>query len=84
MRSAFAFPKEKLAVTATLAPRRSLVSIAKAADYADVHPMTMRRWISAGRIKAYRLGPRSLRVDLNELDAMLRPIPTAGGHREAS
>ena len=64
--------------TATL-NRRSLVNIAKAAEYADVHPMTMRRWISAGRVRAYRVGPRLLKVDLNELDAMFRPIPTTTG-----
>lgn len=58
---------------------RRLVSISQAAQYVDVHPMTLRRWISAGRVSAYRVGPRLLKVDLVELDAMMRPIQTAGG-----
>lgn len=64
--------------TTTNAPRR-LVKIAQAAEYADVHPLTIRRWIAAGRIPGYRLGPKLLKVDLNELEAMLEPIPAAGG-----
>ena len=59
--------------------RRHLVGINQASDYADVSTKTLRRWIAAGRIPAYRVGPRLLKIDLNELDAMLRPIPTSGG-----
>lgn len=40
---------------------------------------TLRRMIAAGRVTGYRAGPRLIRVDLNELDAVLRSIPTAGG-----
>lgn len=58
---------------------RRLVGINQASEYADVNPKTIRRWIAAGHVPAYRLGPRLLKVDLNELDAMLRPIPTVGG-----
>lgn len=59
------------------APRR-LVTIAAAASYASVAPKTIRRRVADGTINGYRFGPRVLRIDLNELDAMLRPIPTAG------
>lgn len=62
---------------------RHLISIDQAATYANVHPMTIRRWIAAGRVPAYRVGPKLLRVDLNELEAMASPIP-AGAHRAAS
>lgn len=58
---------------------RRLVGITEASDYADVHPITIRRWIAAGRLPAYRVGPRLLKVDLNELEQSLQPIPTAGG-----
>ncbi len=58
---------------------RRLTSLNEAAVYADIHPRTLRRYVSAGRLSAYRLGPRLLRVDLNEVDAILRPIPTVGG-----
>jgi excisionase family DNA binding protein len=61
----------------TVTAARRLVGIHQAAEYADVHPITLRRWISAGRLPAYRVGPRLLKVDLNELEAMLHRIPTA-------
>jgi len=58
-------------------PRR-LATLAQAAEYAATSQKTLRRRISDGTIAAYRLGPRQLRVDLNELDAAMRPIPSAG------
>ena len=63
---------------------RRLASIVTAADYASVSTKTIRRYIAAGRVTGYRTGPRLIRVDLNEVDAMLRPIPTAGGHHDAA
>ncbi len=61
------------------ATQRRLDTINGAAEYVGVHHKTIRRWISSGRITAYRVGPVLIRVDLDELDAMLlRPIPTAG------
>ena len=75
-RSAFSFPRRR-AVTATAT--RRLVNISAAACYADVHPITSRRWVAAGRLPAYRVGPRLLKVDLNEIEDMLRPIPTTCG-----
>ncbi|QYN32591.1 helix-turn-helix domain-containing protein [Pseudonocardia sp. DSM 110487] len=78
---------------ATAAPRsetgrraahgRRLVGLAVAADYADVSTRTLRRYIAHGRLTGYRVGPRLIKVDLNELDAMARPIPTARGHGAA-
>ena len=38
----------------------------------------MRRWIAAGAVPGYRAG-RLIKVDLNDLDAALRPIPAAAG-----
>lgn len=58
---------------------RRLVSIAEAADYIGCHPLTIRRRIADSTLTGYRFGPRALRVDLNELDAALRPIPTGSG-----
>ena len=58
--------------------RRRLGSIADAAEFAGVNPKTIRRRIADGTLNGYRMGPRLIRVDLNELDALLRPIPTAG------
>ena len=58
--------------------RRQLVTVERAAEYADCAPRTIRRYVAAGLIPGYRMGPRLVRVDLAELDAMLRPIPAGG------
>lgn len=57
-------------------PTRRLEPIPAAAAYLGVSAKTIRRYIAAGRVTGYRTGPRLIRVDLNELDAMLSPIPT--------
>ena len=60
----------------TTYPRHGrLMTISAAAEYADVHPVTLRRWVAAGRLPAYRVGPRLLKIDLDELEAIIRPIP---------
>ncbi len=53
------------------------VSLEDAAEYMGVHVRTCRRLIADGSISGYRLGKRAIRVDRNELDAVLRPIPSA-------
>ncbi|MGH3550373.1 MAG: hypothetical protein ACRDQU_20100 [Pseudonocardiaceae bacterium] len=58
------------------APQR-LVSLAAGAAYADVSVRTLRRYISQGRLTGYRVGPRLVKVDLNELRKLACPIPTA-------
>lgn len=58
--------------------QRQLASIPDAAEQYGVHHSTIRRYISHGRITGYRFGPRMLRVDLNELDALLRPLAAGG------
>jgi excisionase family DNA binding protein len=66
---------------------RQLTSIQEAARRCAVHPDTIRRRIAAGQLTAYRFGPKLIRVDMGELEALLRPIPTArsgvGGGRVA-
>lgn len=57
---------------------RRYASIANAAELLDVNPKTIRRWISAGRLTGYRVGPRIIRVDLTELEALARAVPTGG------
>lgn len=63
----------------TATHERHLVSIGQAAEYLGVGSRTIRRRIADGSLTGYRIGSRVIRVDLNELDAMLRPIPTTGG-----
>lgn len=60
------------------ADARRWASLDQAADYYGVHKMTVRRWIAAGKIAGYRVGPQQIRVDLNETDATLAErIPAA-------
>jgi len=65
--------------TALPATRRWL-SQAAAAEHLGVTDRTIRNYVARGTLKGYRLkGSRLIRVDLNEVDALLRPIPTANG-----
>lgn len=51
--------------------------IEAAAKLLDCTPRTIRNRIADGTIVGYRLGKRSIRVDLNEVEReLLRPIPT--------
>jgi excisionase family DNA binding protein len=54
---------------------RRYASLAKAAAYADCNERTLRRHIASGDLTGYRLG-RVIRIDLEELDAWLTPVPT--------
>ncbi len=61
----------------TWAPRRRLVSLAEAAEQAGCNPKTIRRRVADGSLTGYRMGPRLIRVDLNELDGLFAQIPAA-------
>lgn len=71
----------------TAAPRpqgdegRRFISQPAAAERWDVSVDTIRRLIAAGRITGYRLNNRIIRVDVAEVDAAFRPIPTVAGAR---
>ncbi len=58
-------------------PRRSYESIAAAADRTGVSARTLRRRIADGSLRAYRLGPRIIRLDAAEVDRLMVPVPTA-------
>jgi excisionase family DNA binding protein len=62
-----------------MAPGRNLASIRTAADAYDCSDKTIRRYIATGRLTGYRFGPRAIKVDLAEVERLLRPIPTAAG-----
>lgn len=68
-------------MASSLAARtRRYVSLDEAAEYLSVSPLTVRRRIAAGDLTGYRLGrSRTIRIDLDELEGMLRPIPAGGG-----
>ncbi len=62
--------------------RRVLVSIEEFADFISVHPRTVRRWIREGRLPGYRVGDRAghgmWRVDMNDVDRVVKPIAPGG------
>ena len=60
-------------------------TVAEAADFLHVSRTTVWRWIRDGRLRAYRVGPRAIRVvdtDVEEQLREVRPIglPTGPGH----
>lgn len=48
-------------------------SVAEAARVLDVSRTTVWRWIEAGTLTAYRVGPKSIRIRRQDLEALLRP-----------
>lgn len=54
---------------------RRLVPVSSAAEYAACSSRTIWRRISDSTLTAYRLGPRVIRVDLDELDELLTASP---------
>ncbi len=62
------------------APRRELpvyVSLDEAAEIMSLSVKTIRRRIADGTIPAYQCGRRPIRIRLVDLEAALRPIPSA-------
>jgi excisionase family DNA binding protein len=53
--------------------RKNYESLAEAAARTHVSTRTLRRWIAQGRLNAYRAGPRLLRIDPEDVDAMMKP-----------
>lgn len=60
---------------------RQFISQETAAERWDVSVDTIRRLIRAGKITGYRLNGRIIRVDVAEVDAAFRPIPTVSAAR---
>jgi excisionase family DNA binding protein len=55
------------------------VSIGDAAVYLGVDPMTIRNMIKDGRLQAWTLGPRVLRIRLSNIESALKPYGGADG-----
>jgi len=58
---------------------QELLPLREAAQHAGVHPCTVRRWVAAGRLTGYRIGPRLVKVDMRELDRLIEPITGGAG-----
>ena len=59
-------------------PSQTYKTLAEEAARHQCSVKTLRRRIAEGKLTAYRFGPRMIRLDPAEVDALLRPIPTAG------
>jgi len=53
------------------------VSVNEAAKRLHVSHPTVWRWIKSGRLPAYRVGPKTIRVKLADLDRVVRPATVA-------
>ncbi len=63
-----------------MAERRAIpvyLSLEEAAESMSVSVKTIRRWIAAGTLPAYRCGKRAIRIKLVDLEAAPRQIPSA-------
>lgn len=53
------------------------LSLGEAANCMSVSVKTIRRWIAAGTLPAYRCGGRAIRVRLQDLESAPQRIPCA-------
>jgi|SoiMethySBSTD1v2_1073268.scaffolds.fasta_scaffold387037_2 excisionase family DNA binding protein len=60
--------------------RPTYLSMNQAADEMGVHPKTIRRWITAGHLPAFRIAGNQVRIKTEDLDALAKPIPTEQSH----
>jgi excisionase family DNA binding protein len=44
-----------------------------------VTPRTIRTYVAEGRLPASKVGPTLIRIAQDDLDALIVPLPTAGG-----
>lgn len=54
--------------------RRRYIRLDAAAEYLDVSVQTIRNMIADGRLTGYRSSHQLVRVDLDELDAAMKPF----------
>lgn len=59
-------------------PAPTYLSLNEAAAAMSVSTDTIRRWIAAGTLPAYRCGKRSIRIKVEDLEAAPRRLRTAG------
>lgn len=65
-------------------PSPEFVSLAEAAGRYSVSIDTLRRRISSGDLRAVTAGRRLIRVRVQDLDSLFRPIPHGRPRRQAS
>jgi excisionase family DNA binding protein len=70
-------PAMKPAAAERLGPGRRWISVREAARYIGVHEMTIRDWLSAGKLRGGRIG-RCVRIDARDLDRRLEESAAKG------
>ena len=55
--------------------QQQLITITEAADIADRHVATIRRWIASGALTAWQINRSEVRVDRDELADLIAPRP---------
>ncbi|WP_036528137.1 helix-turn-helix domain-containing protein [Nocardia sp. CNY236] len=59
--------------------RKTLISLRDAAELAGgVHPRTVRRWVEDGLLDGFQVGPRLIKVDRDQVLALVRPLNQSG------
>jgi excisionase family DNA binding protein len=78
-------PKPRTAPAHTEPREPRWATLKAASEYAGGVPVrTLRDWIAKGLLPAYKIGPRQVQVDLNDVDALRVRIPTANGAAPAA
>lgn len=57
---------------------RRFATYRETAAYIGCNERTIRIWVEDGRLPVYRFGPQTIRVDLNDVDAMGKGELTGG------
>ncbi len=61
---------------------REYYTVPEAADILGVSTSTIWRWIKAGRLPAYRIGARNIRIKKVDLNTVIRPADEASMEEE--
>ncbi|WP_350002558.1 helix-turn-helix domain-containing protein [Pseudarthrobacter sp. WHRI 8279] len=54
------------------------LTLAQAAEIVGTSERTVRRLIESGSLPAFRIGPRAVRVRIEDVRAQAKPIPAGG------
>ena len=57
----------------------SAIDVRATALRLGVSPQTVRRMISRGALAAFRVGPKLIRLDSDEVDRLVHRMPSTGG-----
>ena len=58
----------------TTQPKKHFLTIPQAGDYLGSSESTIRRMIASGELRAYRFGERNVRIDVEDIHAILKPV----------